>query len=550
LVGLLVAGYLIALGWQAWHVGLTFDEPAHMLDAYLYWLGQPDLSPRDFTPLIKILTGWIPRILEIPLFPELPVWKNDWKQDVASEILDRLRPDQIQKLFFLMRLVLIIFPISTALLIWHWGRKLFGRVPALLLLTAVLMPTALAHGCLLKNDLAAAFSYLLCAYCGWRLWLEPGWRTSLLLGGSVLLAMLAKMSLLVTGPMAFLLVVARRIGSPRPRLRWLGLALGAVLLITYLGLLAAYKFDAHPATLEELAEMRAGGVFSEAVTGRTGVFGWIPLPSDLLSGVRSLSLYQEHGAPGYLLGEALSSGRWSYYPLALMVKTPIAVQILFVGGAVLLSARCWRRKAVAADGFLLVPGILYLSLAMQSNLQLGVRLVLPCLPFALLVGGVAIERGLQSPTGRAALTAVLLWMMVASVSIYPQGISYFNEWAGGPGQGWKYLVDSNLDWGQNLPELADYVRRNRLQKLKLYYFGYDKLHRYGIEDRVERLAPPWGPDLVSGTRLVPSPGIYAVSATLLPGHFFDTPYRDYFLYFREREPEAKIGYSIFIYKVD
>ena len=139
-------------------------------------------------------------------------------------------------------------------------------------------------------------------------------------------------------------------------------------------------------------------------------------------------------------------------------------------------------------------------------------------------------------------------MAAASVSIYPQGIAYFNEWAGGPDQGWKYLVDSNLDWGQNLPELADYVRRQRLDRVNLCYFGADRLDRYGIGDRVVQWPPPWG-QWASERRLLPEPGVWAVSASFLTGHMFAEEYRDYFGYFRERRPDAKAGYSIFIYRV-
>jgi hypothetical protein len=110
-------------------------------------------------------------------------------------------------------------------------------------------------------------------------------------------------------------------------------------------------------------------------------------------------------------------------------------------------------------------------------------------------------------------------------------------------------VDSNLDWGQNLPELAEYVKTNRIKKIKLYYFGFDKLHRYGVQDRIERAPPPWSTQLVQTRQLVPEPGLYAVSATLLPGHFFAEEYRDYFQAFRERRPDARAGYSIFIYKI-
>jgi hypothetical protein len=227
----------------------------------------------------------------------------------------------------------------------------------------------------------------------------------------------------------------------------------------------------------------------------------------------------------------------------------VPLQVLFAGGLILLAHRARARRAGAGEWFPLAGALLYLLLASQSNLQLGVRLILPAIPLLLVLAGRAVQNGLETRSGRVALTLLLVWLAGVSAHAYPQGLAYFNEWAGGPKNGVKYLVDSNLDWGQNLRELSDYIGRNRIRKLTLYYFGFDKLHRYGLQDRVERRAPPWSPKLVRETRLIPEPGIYAVSASLLPGHFFAPVYRDYFRYFREREPDARAGHTIFIYKV-
>ncbi|MBI3695887.1 MAG: glycosyltransferase family 39 protein [Acidobacteria bacterium] len=546
----MLCGYLIALGWQAWHVGLTFDEPARMLGSYLYWLNKPDLSPQDLPPLIKIVSGWVPRVLHIPLFPGLPCWRTGDKQPVALEILDRLSPEQIHELFFRMRLVLTIFPILTALLIWRWGRLLFGKTAGLLLLVAaVLLPTPLAHGYLVTSDMAATFTYLLFAFCGWRFWLAPDRKTSLMLGPSALLATLAKMSMIIVPILALLLVAARVLKGPRPLSRWVVWALASVLLIPYAGVITAYRFHTRRFARQEIAKMRARREFPAPAMWLIPLFRYVPTPREMQMGVRSLNPYRGPKAPFYMLGQLHSSGHWAYYPFALAVKTPVALQILFVGGLILVARRIYARRAAAADWLLLLPGLIYLALATQSDLQIGVRLVLPCIPFALLLGGFAIERGLSTQRGRFGLGVVFGWLAVAAVSIYPQGIAYFNEWVGGPDQGWKYLVDSNVDWGQNLPELAEYIRRNDLKGLKLFYFGSDKFHRYGILDRIEDQPSPWEPAYVKGKRLTPSPGTYAVSVTLLSGQYFSREYQDYFRYFRDREPDDRVGHSILIYRV-
>ena len=293
----ILGAYWLALGWQAWHVGLTFDEPTHMVESYLYWLNQPDLYPEDLPPLTKILDGWIPRALGVPLFPEMEVWRKGWKQDVAMHLLDRIPAEQIQEVFYLMRLARTIFPVLLALLVWHWGRLLHGeRVGLLLLVVAVLSPTALAHGALLKTDLAAAFTYLLFWFCAWRFWREPCGTSSLALGGSVLAAILTKLSLLITWPLALGVVTARLLGGARPVRRWLPAAVAAVLLIPYAGMLAANKFQIRRLTPQDITDMRDGKEFSKPVLRAAEVFRYIPTPLHLQKAVRSMNVYERYGA--------------------------------------------------------------------------------------------------------------------------------------------------------------------------------------------------------------------------------------------------------------
>ena len=128
-------------------------------------------------------------------------------------------------------------------------------------------------------------------------------------------------------------------------------------------------------------------------------------------------------------------------------------------------------------------------------------------------------------------------------------MAYFNEWIGGPRNGWKYLSDSNLDWGQNLPELARYIERSGVEKVKFYYFGIDAADHYIPPGKLDFQAAPWGREWEKEKRLEPTPGVYAISVNTLLGYFFSPDYRDYFAYFKAREPDARAGYSIFIYHV-
>ena len=136
--------------------------------------------------------------------------------------------------------------------------------------------------------------------------------------------------------------------------------------------------------------------------------------------------------------------------------------------------------------------------------------------------------------------------MGASSLIHPHYLAYFNELVGGPGRGYRYMVDSNLDWGQDLKGLKKYMDRNGISKIRLSYFGSDSPSRYGI-------AYDWLPSFVLPIPDNQAPdlstkGWIAISATNLQGVYLKN--RDLFATFRSREPVAVIGYSIFVYKID
>ncbi|MGH9764488.1 MAG: hypothetical protein ACREDR_12960, partial [Blastocatellia bacterium] len=136
------------------------------------------------------------------------------------------------------------------------------------------------------------------------------------------------------------------------------------------------------------------------------------------------------------------------------------------------------------------------------------------------------------------------------VRIYPDYLTYFNEAAGGPSGGSRILADSNLDWGQNLPGLAQYMSREKIDSIKLSYFGSARPEAYGIQNFDPLPSYPYnyaGVESKVNELQNPPPGVYAISVTNLQGVFF----RDHDLYgwFRKRKPDAMIGHSIYVYRV-
>jgi hypothetical protein len=158
--------------------------------------------------------------------------------------------------------------------------------------------------------------------------------------------------------------------------------------------------------------------------------------------------------------------------------------------------------------------------------------MLPLIPLLCVFAGKVAS--IKSKRWKQLLAALCVWYAVSAAWVYPHYLAYFNELVGGPREGYKYLVDSNLDWGQSLNELVAYLKTNKINNAKIRYFGPSgALEYYGLKNA----------DLQD---CEPSPGFWAVSATYLQNLYLDNPHCHDWL--KDLKPREIIGYSIFIYE--
>lgn len=539
------------LGYGAWRTGVTVDEPAHLVSARLYWQGLDRLRPGDMPPAIKIVGGWVPARFTLPVPPDLgqPGEKrHEW--EVSIGMMERLPWARIQPLFFSSRLPLLVFPLAATWLVWWWARRLFS--PALGLMAAALFafePTALAHGGLFKNDLAATCAYLFFWYALWQYARSGSGRSVLLVTLATALCVLSKLTLLFTFGLAPVGILAADLLSRRFRRRALVYAL-AVPVGVYLLMICAVQFQIHILTPDELAKLNANKLIPPVVASAARIFTYIPVPDRMWAGALTLIADSSAEAPVYLLGQIRPHGHPLYFIICLLVKSPVTFLILGTAGAVFLALASIRKRLQWTDILWLIPAPLYIFLASRVPYQQGIRLILPALPFGIFVAVYAIDQLRRHRAGQVTAAVLLALFAFESARIYPFGISFFNVAAGGPASGFKYLADSNLDWGHGLGELARWTHRNKTGRINLSYFGIDMMFRHFRGDEVMPLAPPWNDQLTGGKlRLEPRPGeYYAISPNLLPGQFFVPKYRDFYASFRNMEPVARPGYSIFVYR--
>jgi hypothetical protein len=546
----------------------TFDEVIHLPPGWVSWtLGDHRMNP-DHPPLLRRLAALPLLFMDVHMDAGDHAWQVSRPWEFGKRFL--FRWNDADRLLFWGRLSMIAWVgCALGLAVFGWTRRLFGMPAAgFALFLYALAPDMLAHGQVVANDLGITLFLFLGVVAFERLSekVTPA-RVALLglaLGAAVatkfsgvalvaILGVLAVVAALRPEPLAVALPGRERSVRTRP-------ARLAVLLACFVpaGLVAATvvwsAYGFHSALARDAAANAA--------------FDWsrIQPPDPVVRGafalVRRLQLlpdawtygflhFLDHSQtrPAFLMGEHSETGWPHYFLVTFAVKTP--VPLLLLGGAAVVVA--WRERAQGRRlAFVWLPFALYFGLALTRTINIGHRHLLPVYPFLFVAAGHAAAAAWNRRSGRAvaraALVALLAWYAAGTLRVHPHYLAYFNELAGGPGNGYQYLVDSNLDWGQDLIGLRAYMERNAVPRLKLLYFGTADPGYYGIAcDRLPGYQPPPPSTLVREVR----PGdLVAVSATHLQGVYLDPPVRALADLLRARRPVAVIGYSIFVYRAD
>ena len=260
----------------------------------------------------------------------------------------------------------------------------------------------------------------------------------------------------------------------------------------------------------------------------------------------------------YFLGEISASGWWYYFPIVYFLKVPLAFHILCLIAlifAILTIKKVRIKKDWLKNHFIEFSMLLFLAIywfvSIKGNLNIGIRHILPTFPFAYILVSLGIKKWLETISFKKFAFAIILilvgWYVFSSISTFPHYLTYFNEIAGGSKNGYKFTVDSNYDWGQDLKRLKNWMEKNKIDKIYLDYFGGADVSYYLKEKYL-----PWQGDkpkneLEKGSYL-------AVSATLLQGgkgkpvKGFNQP-TGYYNWLNQYTPVARAGNSIFIYYI-
>ncbi|MCA9933843.1 MAG: glycosyltransferase family 39 protein [Anaerolineales bacterium] len=460
--------------------------------------------------------------------------------------------NNVSHVMFLGRLPTIWLGLLLLALAARWARQLAGRKAALLTLALLALdPNILAHTRLTTTDLGLAAGVLVAGYTLWCYWQRPSPSRAVLSGIGFALLQNTKFTAGLFVPLfAIVIVIAawrywRTTTDKAAAIRQVGLFVVLFPLSALLALWAMYGFQIGtlPDNLPILSQL--GGMT-------------LPL-SHHLEQLLDIGGRLQKATPAFLLGQYSDSGWWYYFPVTFVLKTPLPTLLLLglAFGVYLRFAiddlRFKRHSPLTTHHlplFLLVPALGYFAFALTTDINLGYRHLLPILPLLAVFTAVTLSHSpFTTHHSSFIILPAMLWLAAVTLTISPNFLAFFNVLAGGPNNGWRALVDSNLDWGQDLPNLADWMTENDVDHVWLSYFGEARPEYYGIEYTGLDSFPPrlMNPQARPFFPANPAPGIYAISATNLQGvHFTD---HDQFAYFRNRDPIAKIGYSIFIYEV-
>jgi hypothetical protein len=567
---------------------VTHDEYWHLPAGFLAWrTGRFDYDHLN-PPLTRVWATW-------PLlFTEAACDTN-----IAGGDLFRLGHQFLadnrgayESYLTLCRSMNVTWSVMTGLVLALWSRDLFGDKAALLTTALwVFCPTALANAPLVTPDAGGACLFVATLYSVWRFARRSNWRSAGLAGLLLGLAQLAKFTNLLLYPLALAVWWlargtnaddSRTFSSPRKGTPGAGrtalchlLAIGALSLVV---INAGYLFHG---SLRPLDAYRFESTALKNIAASAGPLKRVPvpLPRDFLAGIDHQRAIMEAPHPVYLDGQWNVTGYPEYYLCALAYKLPHAMQGLCLLAFLFILWPGGRPRLPRTQVLLLLPIGVILTVASSMGMQLGIRYILPALPFLMLFAGQSArwcggswsqsagqpaekagergarpnpaprERRSRPATGdrhrlRTALVAGTALLLPFSLRYHPHHLAYFNEWSGGPLGGRQHLLDSNLDWGQDLRGLKRYLDEKRIDDIGLAYFGMIPPAELGIRYHV----PPQ----------TPAPGWYAISAHFLYGgpHTVCNPDGTYrsadireFSWLLQFQPVARIGYSIDVFHV-
>lgn len=463
----------------------TVDEIAHIPSGYTYVADQDFRLNPEHPPLAKALAG-LPLVLKNFRGPEtnwswegLNQWESGWYMIYHAG-------NDPKEVFFWSRLPMMLLMVLLGIILFKWAKELYGsKVGLIVLLLYAFYPDVLAHGRLVTTDVAAALGYTLAVYFFDRLTREITWRNILYASLALALAQLLKFSAFLLFIIFFILVIVKSIMERKQGgfLRQFWVMFKSFFAVSFLSLIFVwiayipFVFNMSPEITHRVIDVNLSsgpGVafFRNILHSLEGNVITRAIGHYLL-GMVMVVVRVEGGNNTFILGHLSDKAISWYFPVAWLLKTSITI---IVGTFLSLAYLVWRfprdQKNKWLLAVILMPVIVYWGFTLKGSLNIGIRHLMPTVPFVLLLIGFFVKDLLakRNVWTNAAVGVFLVYFVGSTLWHYPNFIAYFNEFTP-KDQRYTRLIDSSLDWGQDLLRLKKYIEENKINSIKIDYFG-------------------------------------------------------------------------------
>jgi 4-amino-4-deoxy-L-arabinose transferase-like glycosyltransferase len=536
----------------------TFDESTHLFAGFEYWKHTDFGINPEHPPFAKLLAALplLPMGLHEP--PALPI--PFFKAQNFINGTQFLYAADADAILLRGRLMIALLSLALGLFVFIAAKEMFSPLAAVFaVFLFIFEPNLLANGAIVTTDMALACFLFASVYAFYRYCKQPFASRLMLCAVAAALAILSKHSGVLVIPTLVLVAIvdfflptanATTAQDRQRHLRRLGLALITICVVSYVILWAGYgfRYAARPGQLQIVPSLEAYAaglahplqhdvimfLGHHHLLPEAYLYGWVDIL--LIAGQRT----------SFLFGHLYDTGRWFFFPAVFLIKTTLSVLILLL--LVPLARITGRRREIL---FLAVPIFVFSLFAITSQINMGVRHILPIYPFCIVLASAAAASLFnRSLVARVGVATLLLITVLSSLHSYPDFLVYSNEFFGGPSHTYRFTTDANADWGQGLKWTKRYLDQHPDANCWFDYHGnptvnpayygiYCKPLLSGFSHIVGLPAAPI-PSTITGTVLVSSTEIDGI----LWGPDNLNPYR----IFRDRTPDATIGNIIFVYR--
>jgi len=558
LAALLLLLFALELTFSIRGQSLSWDEGDHIFAGYMSWKTMDfGLNP-EHPPLVKALAALplLPMQLRIPPPKGLSDFKSETFFDGRDLIYGNGGIAVADRIIFRARMAAATLSILLGLLVFLAAREMFGPTAALFSLALLIFePNLIAHGAYVTTDMGIACFMFASIYAFYRYQKAPSRVRLILVGLAAGLALAAKHSALLLLPIGLTLVLAEIVwpdnGTQRKavatRLAGSFLVVSTIA-IAVLWSFYGFRYAARPggvALQPSLAEY-AQGLHGIEPTVYLALARAHILPESYLYGLIDVRLVSNF-FPTYIFGQVHAHGVWFYFPVAFIIKSTLGFMLLML--LAVWAAGSGKLKARREVLFLLIPPLVYMIIAIDTGLNIGARHILPMYPFlCVFIGGAVFALARTQRNWLYVAVALLAWHGISAARAYPVDLAYSNELWGGPANTYKYLSDSNTDWGQQLKAVKQYVDARGIRNCWFAYFVQPAIdfRDYGIPCQpLPTQDTIWFHNQIDTPATVQGPVFISVGT--LAGFEFGSNMLNPYRQFQSLRPTAAIQHGVFVY---